>query len=157
MADRLVVVEAANLLQVGEFQLLQLAYREWFGEDLPEALVAQLFATYMLKNEVPHWARHYARLILMREERGALDCDAPTYHRYDHDYHTVVPEGVKRFCTAVGVIAFLLVSSILLANSSVREPMSLLPPYFEKRELQTPARDDMRWGRADEPSGSGHP
>ena len=32
MKERLVVISAANQLQVGEFQLLQLAYREWFDE-----------------------------------------------------------------------------------------------------------------------------
>ena len=61
MKERLVVISAANQLQVGEFQLLQLAYKEWFGEDLPEALVSKLFTSYMLHNYVPHWARHYAR------------------------------------------------------------------------------------------------
>ncbi len=40
MKERLVVITAANQLQVGEFQLLQLAYREWYNMDLPEALVS---------------------------------------------------------------------------------------------------------------------
>lgn len=141
-ADRMIVAEAANILQVGEFQLLQLAYREWFGRDLPEALVANLFSAYMLRNEVPHWARHYARLVLMREERGSLDGNDARYHRYDHDYHTEVPEGVRRFCAAVGFLALALVSGVLIANLTVDRPVSLLPPYFERQELrhaETPA------------------
>ncbi len=58
MKDRLVVISAANQLQVGEFQLLQLAYREWHDKELPEALGSKLFTSYMLHNRVPHWARH---------------------------------------------------------------------------------------------------
>ena len=30
------ILHAANLLHVGEFQLIQLAYKTWFREDLPE-------------------------------------------------------------------------------------------------------------------------
>ena len=39
IGERALVGMAANILQVGEFQVLQLAYMEWFGKDLPEALV----------------------------------------------------------------------------------------------------------------------
>ena len=30
------ILNAANLLHVGEFQLIQLAYKVWYKEDLPE-------------------------------------------------------------------------------------------------------------------------
>ena len=30
------ILNVANLLQIGEFQLIQLAYKVWFREDLPE-------------------------------------------------------------------------------------------------------------------------
>ena len=30
------VLDAANLLQIGEFQLIQLAYKVWYKENLPE-------------------------------------------------------------------------------------------------------------------------
>jgi hypothetical protein len=141
MADRMIVVSAANLLEVGEFQFLQLAHREWFGKDLPPHLVDRLFNSYMLHNEVPHWARHYARLILMRDERGVLNPADLTYHRFDHYYRTHVRKGVQRFLAAVGALAFCLIASILIAQYSVRTPMTRLPPYFEREELQQPVRD----------------
>ena len=50
LGERTLVAKAANILQVGEFQLLQLAYQGWHNRDLPEALVSQLFSSYMLKN-----------------------------------------------------------------------------------------------------------
>ncbi len=139
MKDRMIVSSAANTLQVGEFQLLQLAYQEWFGEDLPEAMVTQVFTAYMLRNEVPHWARHYARLILMREEQGTLAENDARYHRYDHDYHTSVPRGIQQFCLVTGLLTLALVSSIVVANKAVVQPTSLLPPYFERGELRRAA------------------
>ena len=181
-AERVHVCRAANVLQVGEFQLLQLAYKEWFGEDLPEALVAQLFSSYMLHNEVPHWARHYARLVLMREERGMIDENDANYHRYDHDYHTNVPQGVRRFCYAVSILAFVLVTSILVAGTTVEAQKAKLEKYraaqaqmrgAERASPSADAPEDQsfyyppcireaeliphEWGRADNPNGAGHP
>lgn len=154
--DRTEICTAANVLQIGEFQLLQLAYREWFGKELPEAMVARLFTEYMMHGEVPHWARHYARLVLMREDKGLLDIDDPGYHRYDNDYHTSVPQGFRRFCTAVGIITFCMVSSLLIASMAAKEPTSILPPYFDEQELE-PSKRVVNWGRADGAPASGHP
>lgn len=142
MEDRMIVSSAANILQVGEFQLLQLAYREWFGEDLPEAMVTQLFTAYMLRNEVPHWARHYARLILMREEQGTLAENDARYHRYDHQYRTSVPRGVQQFCLVSGLLALALVAGIVIANNAVIQPTTRLPPYFDRDELRRPQPAD---------------
>lgn len=156
MGERMIVSSAANLLQVGEFQFLQLAYREWFNEDLPEALVARLFSSYMLRDEVPHWARHYARLILSREQRGQLNDNDPAYHRYDNDYHTLVPKGVRQFCAAVALLAVFMVTALLVAGMTVDKPTSLLPPYFNEKELRGMDQDAGFEG-ADQPTASGQP
>lgn len=55
-ARRAEVARAANLLQVGEFQFLQLAYDEWRGREMPEALINRLFTAYMLHDQTPWWA-----------------------------------------------------------------------------------------------------
>ncbi len=135
MGDRMIVVTAANLLQIGEFQFLQVAYREWYNRDMPDALVSRLFTAYMLHNEVPHWTRHFARLVLARAERGALDPDDPAYHRYDHDYHTEVPDGLRRFLTAVLVLTVVMVAGVAVVMIGGDEAASVLPPYFERGEL----------------------
>ena len=141
MGDRLIVIEAANYLQVGEFQFLQLAYREWFDHDLPEALVARLFTSYMLQHEVPHWARHYARSIIDGCETGRIDDNAPRFHRYDHDYRTSMPNGVRLFCIAAAGILIAVFGSIYVANQMVKSPMSLLPPYFDRNDFRRGAQD----------------
>ena len=168
-AERVEVCQAANLLQVGEFQFLQLAYREWFGKDLPEALVSRLFTTYMLNNEVPHWARHYARVILMREANGSLIENDSRYHRYDHDYHTMVPRGVRRFCAAVGILAFLMVSGLLVAQMAAddqREAAQRVVPVTDEADVVSvqragvcfpPCVRDSELVPGRQPNGAGHP
>ena len=55
-SDRAEVAKAANLLQTGEFQLLQLAYYAWHGAEMPEAANDTIFRSYMLLSRVPAWA-----------------------------------------------------------------------------------------------------
>ncbi len=131
-AERMVIVTAANLLQVGEFQFLQLAYREWYNRDMPDASVSRLFTRYMMHDEVPAWARHYARLIMTRAESGCLNADDPTYHRYDNDYHTEAPHGVRRFLTAVFILTGIMTAAIAIVMTSSADPVSQLPPYVDR-------------------------
>jgi hypothetical protein len=133
--ERRLISAAANILQVGEFQLLQLAYREWFGRDLPVQLVDRLFTNYMFHNDVPPWARHYARLILSRDDRGSLDPHDANYHRYDHEYGIRVPNAIRRLTIIVCALVLTMVTAILLAEMTVKEPTSLLPPYFERDDI----------------------
>ncbi len=41
------ILHAANLLQIGEFQLMQLAYKVWYNEDLPENKINKIFSEHM--------------------------------------------------------------------------------------------------------------
>ena len=136
MKERLVVISAANQLQVGEFQLLQLAYKEWHDQDLPEALISHLFTSYMLDNEVPHWARHYARRILDLHERGENDDTSPSFPPLDHDTHPPMPRGVQRFCVATAGVLLAIFGSIYVANQVVGQSTSLLQPFFDEEEFR---------------------
>ena len=129
--DRSEVVKAANLLQVGEFQLLQLAFYDWHKRDMPDAVIDRLFANYMLHNEVPFWARRYARKIIAQDAVGDLNDHEPYYHRYDADYHTQVPDGVRKFAWAACIIVVAIFGSILLAHMVTRPGGSIFPPYFK--------------------------
>ena len=134
--ERLVVIRAANILQVGEFQLLQLAYVDWHGEDLPEHLTDDMFSAYMLRGVIPGWARHYARRIIELDEAGQLDANDPAYHRYDHNYVVSVPHGFRKFCMASLILVAVLGGGILLGSMSTGAGTSILPPYFERGELE---------------------
>ena len=41
------ILHAANLLQIGEFQLIQLAYKVWYNEYLPENKINKIFSEHM--------------------------------------------------------------------------------------------------------------
>ena len=43
------ILHAANLLQIGEFQLIQLAYKVWYKENLLEDKINKIFSEYMIQ------------------------------------------------------------------------------------------------------------
>ncbi len=135
--ERTVVARAANILQVGEFQLMQLAYHDWYGQELPAALCDQLFQAYMLRDEIPTWARHYARRIIDFEDRGLIDCNDAYYHRYDREYVTHVPQVVRQFTVLSVILASILVLGVVIGELAAGEDGSLLPPYFDQRDFPT--------------------
>ena len=38
------ILSAANILHIGEFQLIQLAYKVWYKEELPEEKIDKIFS-----------------------------------------------------------------------------------------------------------------
>ena len=67
------ILHAANLLQIGEFQLIQLAYKVWFKEDLPEEKINKIFSEYMVTGIIPIWVASYAQDILKMSKANVLD------------------------------------------------------------------------------------
>ena len=80
------ILNAANLLHVGEFQLIQLAYKIWYNEDLPESRINKLFGEYMFKGIIPIWVTYYARDILKLDKVNKLNSYDKKYHAYDHEF-----------------------------------------------------------------------
>ena len=66
-------LHAANLLQIGEFQLIQLAYKVWYNEDLPEDKINKIFSEYMITGIIPIWVTYYAKDILKLDQANVLD------------------------------------------------------------------------------------
>jgi len=137
--ERSEVATAANLLQIGEFQLLQLAYYGWHGEDMEAEVGDQVFRSYMLRSQIPAWARHYARQIIALDDRGTLNDRDPAYHRYDCDYYKAIPLGARRLAVAVACIALVVGGGILVGSLAPNEVNSVLPPYFNEKNITPPA------------------
>ena len=135
--ERAEVARAANLLQLGEFQLLQLSYADWHGQDLPQGAIDTLFSSYMLKNQVPHWARHYARRIIAMDTAGTLDDHNPAYHRF----YPAVPHqrhgGVGQFSMATAAVMICVFGRLWISHQAASNGTSYLPSYFDERELKT--------------------
>jgi hypothetical protein len=142
--ERAEIAQAANLLQIGEFQLLQLAYRAWFGEEMPEDQTDRIFDAYMMHGVIPHWVRRYARKVVVLDERGDLDDRDPKYHRYDCEYYKALPLGARRLALAVMCIAFVIVGSIAVGHMTPVDVRTVLPPYIDEKHMEPKAMGGIR-------------
>ncbi len=135
-AWRAEVARAANLLQVGEFQFLQLAYDEWHGREMPEDLINRLFTAYMLHDQAPWWARRCARRVLALDGRGELNEEDPAWRRYDRNYGQAPSKDARRFIAVALLLASLLGGTLWIGHLVAGESASFLPPYFTRKELR---------------------
>ncbi|MDJ0956582.1 MAG: hypothetical protein QNI91_06985 [Arenicellales bacterium] len=71
--DSLDLLEAAAALEVKEFKLFELAYREWYGEKPLSRVIEVHFSNYMFNNVIPSWVRSYSRNIVKLHKAGKLD------------------------------------------------------------------------------------
>lgn len=67
------VVETAEILAVTEPEVFRLAYRYWYDRELQAARLDELFADYLLREELPGWVRNYCSRVLNLADVGQLD------------------------------------------------------------------------------------
>jgi hypothetical protein len=130
------ILHAANLLQVGEFQLIQLAYKVWYKENLPEDKINNIFSEYMITGIIPIWVTAYARDILKLDQANVLDSYNEKYHIYDHEFGAYIFDNKQRRRRGVlyaTIIVCVFVVTHFMAANYVEEPASFYPPYIEKR------------------------
>ena len=132
------ILHAANLLHVGEFQLIQLAYKVWYNEDLPEDKINKIFSEYMVTGIIPIWVTHYAQDILKLNKANVLDSFNDKYHVYDHEfgkYISTEKQRKRRVIFYALIIGIVFVGSHYMAINYVEEEGSagFYPPYVEKR------------------------
>ena len=136
--ERSKILYAANLLHIGEFQLIQLAYKSWYSEDLPEDKINKIFSEYMVTGIIPIWVTHYAQDILKLNKANVLDSFNDKYHVYDHEFgkHISTDKQRKRrgifYALIIGVV---FIASHYMAINYVEDEGSagFYPPYVEKR------------------------
>ncbi len=134
--ERALIGNAANILQIGEFQLLQLAYFEWYDHDMSDTVTHTMFQAYMVDGKVPQWARQFAQKVVEKSESGTIDINHEYFHRYDQDRRTEVASGVKQFVIASSVIVGLLGGGLVLGHLTAEKGTSVLPPYFDDRDFK---------------------
>tara|TARA_B100001167_G_scaffold155000_1_gene102262 strand:+ start:16 stop:510 length:495 start_codon:yes stop_codon:yes gene_type:complete len=130
------ILDAANLLQIGEFQLIQLAYKVWYNKDLPEDKINKIFSEYMVTGIIPIWVTLYAQDILKLNKANVLDAYNEKYHIYDHEFGEYISnrkQRRRRGIFYVIIIGFVFVASHYMAINSVEEPAGFFPPYVEKK------------------------
>tara|TARA_X000000368_G_C22706620_1_gene569158 strand:+ start:143 stop:658 length:516 start_codon:yes stop_codon:yes gene_type:complete len=130
------IIQAANLIQVGEFQLIQLAYKTWYKENLPEDKINQIFNEYMVTGIIPIWVTYYAKDIIKLDKANILDGDNEKYHIYDHEFGKFISDERQRKSRGIFysvLIGFVFVASHYIAINTVDEPAGFYPPYVEKK------------------------
>ena len=132
------ILHAANLLHIGEFQLIQLAYKSWYSEDLPEDKINKIFSEYMVTGIIPIWVTDYAQNILKLNKANVLDSFNDKYHVYDHEFGKYISTEKQRrrrgifYALIVGIV---FIASHYMAINYVEDEGSagFYPPYVEKR------------------------
>ena len=130
------ILHAANLLHIGEFQLIQLAYKVWYKNDLPEDKINKIFSEYMITGIIPVWVTYYAEDILKLNRANVLDSYNKKYHVYDHEFGEYIYDGKQRRKRGViyaAIIVFVFIASHFMAANYVDEAAGFFPPYIEKK------------------------
>ncbi len=130
------IIHAANLLHIGEFQLIQLAYKVWFKKELPEEKINKIFSEYMVTGIIPIWVNYYAIDIIKMEKAKVLNSHDEKYHVYDHEFGTYIRDEKQRRTRGIFyaiIIAFVFIASHYMAANYSEEPAGFYPPYIEKR------------------------
>ena len=132
------VIQAANLIQIGEFQLIQLAYKNWYKEDLPEDKINIIFKEYMVAGIIPMWVTYYAKDIIKLDKANILDSYNKKYHVYDNEFGQNISDEKQRKTRGILytiLIGFVFVASHYIAIKSVDQPAGFYPPYIEKKVI----------------------
>jgi len=130
------IIQAANLIQIGEFQLIQLAYNAWYEEDLPENKINIIFNEYMVTGIIPIWVTYYAKDIIKLDTANVLDSYNKKYHIYDHEFGLHISDEKQRKSRGIFytiLIGILIVGTHYMAINNVEEAAGFYPPYIEKK------------------------
>ena len=132
------ILNAANLIHIGEFQLIQLAYKVWYKEDLPEEKINLIFSEYMITGIIPIWVTYYAKDILKLDQANILDGYEEKYHVYDHEFGEYIYNEKQRkkrgifYAILIGIV-FIASHYMAISYVNIEEPAGFYPPYIEKR------------------------
>ena len=145
------ILNAANLLQVGEFQLIQLAYKVWYKHDLPEEKISKIFSQYMISGIIPIWVTYYAKDIIKMESANVLNSYDDKYHVYDHEFGESLQDDRQRkkrgiFYALIIVIAFITSHYMAIHYVEDEQSASFYPPYIEKRVVYPELYKDKDYG-----------
>jgi len=132
------ILHASNLLQIGEFQLIQLAYKVWYGKDLPEDKINKIFSEYMVSEIIPIWVTYYAKDIVKMDQANVLNGYDEKYHVYDYEFGNYIPsekQRRKRGIFYLFIIGIVFIASHYMAIHYVEDEASasFYPPYIEKK------------------------
>jgi hypothetical protein len=69
----LLVIRAANLLNVDELEVFKLAHRFWYHRAADLNSISTAFDNYLRKKTAPPWVVHFSRTVIRTHDRGHFD------------------------------------------------------------------------------------
>jgi len=105
---------AAMVLQISEYEVFRIAYRNWFNRSITEAGADAVFKDYLATGEVPYWVNDFARKVHEKFKAGTLDYRDYGIKRRVCDRRTKV----KGWIMIVFLIVLLTLYTLLIAHSS---------------------------------------
>ncbi len=70
------IVQAANILEISEYEVFCRAYQDWHGQAGDDALIQASYNRYFRGDHPPPWAAHYARRVIASFEAESRACCA---------------------------------------------------------------------------------
>ena len=71
--DSLDLLQASAALEIREYMLFELAYREWYGKKPLNHVIEAHFSNYMFHQQIPAWVRSFSRQVVELHERDELN------------------------------------------------------------------------------------
>ena len=122
------VLELSALLEIREYDLFGLAYHWWFGCPANNKVLESHFVRYMFNKIVPHWMRHYSRMLLDLREQGILDREELGISRLPDATPQSVRAGLRYTVIIFSILGLLILIAELAAQFSVLPCM--FPPCY---------------------------
>ena len=137
--DRAMVTSVANLLDIGEFQFLQIAFRHWYGREMHPYEQDEFFHDVFILGKTPTFLRHLSRRIYF----GDVECN---FHeqpsRFNiHDLNSLRVNrliDVRNFVKIISLLLGVLFVFLLLALYTVRYDghcTTYFPPCLTDNDL----------------------
>ncbi len=124
VADWVQVAETAGLLEITEFELFRLAWRDWYGREARQAELEACFTPFMFGDEVPFWLRRYCARIEAESRAGQLDPAQLGIPRL------VVPAHGLRWLIIAATLLLLLPVGLLLLSDLAGDLMPFLSECY---------------------------
>jgi len=135
------ILDAANLLQIG--------YKVWYKENLPEDKINKIFEEYMIRGIIPIWVTYYARDIIKLDNANVLNGFDEKYHVYDHEFGEYIYNDKHRRKRGIQyaiiiILVFIFTHFMAINYVEVEESASFYPPYIEKRVVYPELYEDKK-------------
>ena len=137
--DRAMVTSVANLLDIGEFQLLQIAFRHWYGREMQPYEQDAFFHDVFILGKTPAFLRHLSRRIYFRDVECNFHEQPSRFNIPDlNSVRVDKPIDVRHFVKVISLLLGVLFVFLLLALYTVRYDghcTTYFPPCLTDNDL----------------------